>query len=508
MLPDPGSALHFSIVRGWIEDCELKHTYPACRPLAEPSRLGSQRKAIPTRLIDVGNNRENFVKLREMGPEDFGEWIALSYRWGNLAPFCTTPDNLGSHIEGMTLAQLPQTFRDAIKVTRALGQRFLWIDSICIIQGEHGDFSTESERMEDVYSGAYCVLAASCATDQTSGFLLPRQKRDYISLKSNGRNDCNFYLCSRIEDFRGDVQQGALNKRGWVLQEHALARRTVFFTERQTYWECGHGVRCETMAKMMKWVLSFMPSTRTKLFPSRSAALLGDPDFPKILDPAQRGERILRFQELYQEYSRLQLSSDCDRPIAIRSLEQRLLRTMSVDGGWGILENRNSRGLLRRSLLWHRGEDTGCMTPITFPPSRERPPSWSWMSVSGSINYFPLKWNGYDWQDVKSAWTIQQRVSDREVLTVMTRVLDLSLLEEGQHEIIFDDPTYSLLLPLKAVVLGIERTPETPKSGRHYILVLRPHVDGVSGSNKVERIGAGYVMGRCLKGEPTECILA
>jgi hypothetical protein len=90
----------------------------------------------------------------------------------------------------------------------------------------------------------------------------------------------------------------------------------------------------------------------------------------------------------------------------------------------------------------------------------------------------------------------------------MARRLDLSVLDEGQHEIIFDDPTYSLLLPLKAVVLGIERTPETPNSGRHYILVLRSHVDGVLGSHKVERIGAGYVMGRCLKGEPIECILA
>jgi hypothetical protein len=43
-----------------------------------------------------------------------------------------------------------------------------------------------------------------------------------------------------------------LNKRGWVLQERALARRTIYFTARQTYWECGCGVRCETLTRLHK----------------------------------------------------------------------------------------------------------------------------------------------------------------------------------------------------------------------------------------------------------------
>jgi len=43
-----------------------------------------------------------------------------------------------------------------------------------------------------------------------------------------------------------------MNKRGWVLQERALACRTIYFTAQQTYWECGGGVRCETLTKMSK----------------------------------------------------------------------------------------------------------------------------------------------------------------------------------------------------------------------------------------------------------------
>jgi hypothetical protein len=195
----------------------------------------------------------NVVHLREVGFSTSDDWIALSYRWGPKPHFSTTTENREAHIAGMKLDLLPQTFRDAVKITRCLKKRYLWIYSLCIIQGEGGDFSVEAKRMENIYSGAYCVLAASCATDQRSGFLLPRRRaRKHVALKANNDADSIFYVCERIEDFREHVLEGDLCRRGWVFQEHALARRTMFFTEHQTYWECGHGIRCETLAKMRK----------------------------------------------------------------------------------------------------------------------------------------------------------------------------------------------------------------------------------------------------------------
>ena len=251
-LPEAGSDLHLRLIRGWLDECDT-HFGPECRPPEHKTLTVNKNARLPTRLIHVGGAGDTIVKLKDMHNANEGEWVALSYRWGDSPPFSTTRLNLSSHTEGMTLATLPCTFQDAIKVTRALGKEYLWIDSICIIQGQNSDFSSESKRMEDVYSGAYCVLAASCATDQRSGFLLPRARREYVALNSteDGAGGA-IYVCSMIEDFRGHVLQGALHKRGWVLQEHALARRTVFFTEHQTYWECGHGVRCETMVKMRK----------------------------------------------------------------------------------------------------------------------------------------------------------------------------------------------------------------------------------------------------------------
>jgi hypothetical protein len=102
--------------------------------------------------------------------------------------------------------------------------------------------------MEDVFSSAYCVIAASRARGQRDGFLGPRTPRKFLTFQRGTEKP--FYVCQPVDDFNQHVLEGHLNRRGWVLQEHALARRTIFFTEDQTYFECGKGVRCETLAKM------------------------------------------------------------------------------------------------------------------------------------------------------------------------------------------------------------------------------------------------------------------
>jgi hypothetical protein len=248
-LPVAGGPTHLGIVRHWISECDREH---ACKP---PNRtnggVGAAITRVPTRLLDVGFADENKVRLWETRPDDVCEWIALSHKWG-MNNYSTTRENLRQHLNGMDLDKLPATFRDAVTVTRALGHRYLWVDSLCVIQGPDGDFQTEAERMEDVYSGAYCVIAASCATDHFSGFLKPRRTRDYIGLSNGSKSSAPVYICETIDNFKAHVLDGDLSGRGWVLQEHALARRTIFFTEHQTYFECSDDVRCETSTKMAK----------------------------------------------------------------------------------------------------------------------------------------------------------------------------------------------------------------------------------------------------------------
>ena len=175
----------------------------------------------------------------------------MSHPWGTGEHFCTFQSNVEDYRRGISFEKLPATFQHAIITTRELGLQHLWIDSICIIQGDDGDFGQEAKRMEDMFSSAYCVLAASSAKGQNDGFLKKRmQERKYLTFEQEGKP--TVYVCSFIDDFNEHVLESPLSKRGWVLQERALAHRTIYFTDVQTYWECGGGVRCETLTKTDK----------------------------------------------------------------------------------------------------------------------------------------------------------------------------------------------------------------------------------------------------------------
>jgi hypothetical protein len=206
---------------------------------------------VPTRLIDVGRDGSEIVRLYETKKTDSFKYIAVSHPWGKKPPyFCTFRKDVEKHMKGINVADLTLTFRHAVETTRQLGLQYLWIDSICIIQGPDGDFEQEAEHMENVFSSAYCVLAASSAEGQSDGFLNERDSREFVSFKRDSQ--APFYICRFIDDFNEHVLDGPLSKRGWVMQERVLAHRTIYFTSKQTYWECGEAVRCETLTKMEK----------------------------------------------------------------------------------------------------------------------------------------------------------------------------------------------------------------------------------------------------------------
>lgn len=240
-LPESASQTHFDIIRQCLSDCDAEHS--ECQP-QKPGPL-------PTRLVYVGAQKFTTITLYETRPADNIEYVALSHPWGKGPHFCTTLANVDVYRKGIDFGELPAMFQHAVVTTRELGLEYVWIDSICIIQGEGGDFGQEAKRMEDVFSSAYCVIAASSAHGQNDGFLNPQNRqRHCLTFEAAGLP--TFYVSHFMDDFNRDVLEAPLSKRGWVLQERALARRTIYFTDRQTYWECGKGIRCETLTKMDK----------------------------------------------------------------------------------------------------------------------------------------------------------------------------------------------------------------------------------------------------------------
>ncbi|RSL40480.1 hypothetical protein CEP51_016694 [Fusarium floridanum] len=107
---------------------------------------------------------------------------------------------------------MPRTFQDAVRTTRALGIAYLWIDFLCIIQGDEADWEAESAKMEEVFSSAYCTIAASSARSSLDGFLGDRIPRACVIVQTSQMPV--WYLAQAIDDFQEHVEQSALNSRG------------------------------------------------------------------------------------------------------------------------------------------------------------------------------------------------------------------------------------------------------------------------------------------------------
>ncbi|KAK0624149.1 heterokaryon incompatibility protein-domain-containing protein [Immersiella caudata] len=520
--------MYFALLSRWLQDCNTNHPQCGRRKVWQSPRSPAQA-LLPTRLIDVGQLSPNGEKESEAvrlvetatfnGPEPLtnASYIALSHPWGmgsHNDHFCTTRQNLVSRIEhGMAVASLPDTLQDAVTITRALGVRYLWIDTICIIQGPDGDFNTEARLMETVFSFAYCVIAASRASGTSSGFLSPRRSPEFIALNTsiNPRSTV-LYITSHLDDFQSDVIDGPLNKRGWVLQERALARRTIYFTASQTYFECGAGVRCETLAKMT----------------NNQASFLGDPAFPTVALKSSKGAKIRLYEILYKTYSALQFTKIWDRPIAIAGLEQRLVWAFNTHGGYGVFDGQ----FFGRSLLWKRdekAEKNDGMKMIDFPVGDRRyyyVPSWSWMAYEGLIDFLDVPFDGVEWQHsdeegVLSPWrqradlngevdTIRGdavwhtgKANEKTVLRAVGRQLAVPL-EEAETRIVYDGGKGAGrgMGEVGVVVVGRQKTANKQSADvralQHYVLVVgREEGDGTA----YRRLGVARMPGSWIDQE-------
>jgi hypothetical protein len=148
------------LLNRWLDECMSSHVL--CNRVYN---FGSDY-ALPSRVIDVGP-ADGSQPARLAIPEEHGEeadvcpYVALSHRWGSpqIVPR-TVRRTLNRHLEILDWDSLTPTFQDAIHITRRLHIRYLWIDSLCIVQDDYEDFERECTRMHFTYMRAFCTIAA------------------------------------------------------------------------------------------------------------------------------------------------------------------------------------------------------------------------------------------------------------------------------------------------------------------------------------------------------------
>jgi hypothetical protein len=156
---------------------------------------------------------------------------------------------LSEHLVNVQVEKLPRTFQDAITFTRRLGLRYLWIDSLCIIQDDSDDWAREASGMMEVYINCYVCIAANQAKGQGDGFLL-RESPLYTSMTLMERREdverrVQLYIHPLLPELhllwtldRRELRGAHLQSRAWALQERILAPRVLHFTEEQIHFEC------------------------------------------------------------------------------------------------------------------------------------------------------------------------------------------------------------------------------------------------------------------------------
>lgn len=181
------------------------------------------------------------------------------------------------------------------------------------------------------------------------------------------------------------------------------------------------------------------------------------------------------------------------------------MSSFNVQGGFGVLDD-GHRAMLLRSLVWQRAQDA--MEKIDFG-SNNPPPSWSWMSYQGSIDYLDLPFNQVEWEvgDILSPWSIGATksggysVGSDSSFRVTARGLDIQGAKTSDEaSIILDDPNRmdELEPSIKCVVLGRLKDPGQDFKHRrtHYVLLVVPvEANAGDGSPIYNRVGVGFMPG-------------
>jgi hypothetical protein len=213
-----------------------------------------------------------------------------------------------------------------------------------------------------------------------------------------------------------------------------------------------------------------------------------------------KGEKIIRFQNLYKTYSSLGLTNPFDRPIAVDGLENRLLKAFGARGGFGVFDAE-----LRRSLLWYRPVGK-VLTRINYPSSGTAlvPPSWSWMAYIGEIDYLAPEFGKVDWKELRSPWSLSRGgdVSAKKADTALrgeVQTIKLDITDEKNGHLYFDSLEAVDTSAVQCMVLGVEQGKQPLSSKIHYFILVAPTISLESdGSKAYERIGAGYLPGRYI----------
>lgn len=220
------NGFNLPLVLKWLSLCETSHNCVVSRPMTPAQSLD-----FDFRLLDV---EKSCIIQAPPGCR----YIALSYVWGGIKQLGLTRANQSALQRPGELrkraSEIPRTVMDAIEFCQKIKERYIWIDTLCILQDTTEDRHQQIMHMDAVYKQATLTIVAAAGTDCRYG-LRGMQERPVI-------NHCEVVNGSWLRLTRRSVMSDLLrstwNQRAWTLQENVFSCRILAFTKTQVFFCC------------------------------------------------------------------------------------------------------------------------------------------------------------------------------------------------------------------------------------------------------------------------------
>ena len=360
----------------------IKYWYSTCldgKCGGTPSKSPSVRLPKGFRLIDV-------QKMCIVEGNSGSRYLALSYVWGHSKTLRNTR-NIRVELEMEAellerIEELPKTIKDAIALVKELGERYLWVDSLCITQDDDEDKANQITAMNVIYGSAVLTIAATSGNNADAGLAGGRTKlRTFSQLVEKVQG---LSLTNRPLTFDKTIGESAWNTRAWTFQERVLSSRVLFAADQRCFFTCHHRPD------------AFMESvdvTESSLIRRPIPTL--DRDYSRNFISSSRTVNILSYSRTLRDYTSRQLTYTTDILNAFKGVEARLRPLFRSDLLFGI-----PRSELDSQILWQpdgpmiRRRDPQTGLPIF--------PSWSWAGWIGKVrcntqeNLSRIEWIGDD----------------------------------------------------------------------------------------------------------------
>ncbi|KAF2794859.1 HET-domain-containing protein [Melanomma pulvis-pyrius CBS 109.77] len=265
-LPVNGEATALDRLRGWLHVCENEH-------VKLPDHVQRSLK-LGINVLRVIDTEENRICEKETSCR----YVCLSYVWGppsrNHVMLTTEARTRMETIGGLVndVFDLPPTIKDAMKVTRGIGLRYLWVDALCIIQDDDDDKRNFIPNMDIIYGNATLTIVActnSSPAEALPGISVPRQQTQIVEEVQG------LILGAALSDTRRvnhEVEASMWNSRAWTFQERGLSQRAVYLTHSQMSFTCPHGSSVEDTVGILEKVTGNMSSSTNEIDPERQYA--------------------------------------------------------------------------------------------------------------------------------------------------------------------------------------------------------------------------------------------